>query len=455
MIRIIDARTEDPFVALKSRTAGRDETEAATVAAIIDDVRRRGDEALLENARKFDAPELTDIRVSEAEMAEATLPPDQAKALEVAADRIFDFHNKQYDRLIAGPEPTEVALQGMHGAEEDHLVFVRSREWWATDRLGGRLGQRLVPVDTVGAYVPGGRANYPSSVLMNVLPARAALVRNAVVTTPADRDGKLSPAVLVALRTVRFSKEFRAFKIGGAAAIAALALGTESVPRVDKIVGPGNRFVNEAKRQLWGAVGLDGYAGPSEVCILADETSNAKFAAADLLTQIEHAPDNCAFLVCSEEAKLREILAEVDRQATGAPREQILRQALAGESIAFLARDGIQAIDIVNAVAPEHLGIITRDPESDMSRIRNAGCILLGEWSPEAAGDFCAGPSHTLPTSGAARFGSPVNILDFLKVQSLIRMTREELQELTPIIHTFAEMEGFPTHGQGASVRFE
>jgi histidinol dehydrogenase len=290
---------------------------------------------------------------------------------------------------------------------------------------------------------------------MNVLPAQAAKVRRVAVTTPAAKDGSLSQAVLVALRTVASAGEVQAFKIGGAAAVAALALGTETVPRVDKVVGPGNRFVNEAKRQLWGAVGLDGYAGPSEVCILADETSNAKYAAADLLTQIEHAPDNCAFLVCSDEAKLNEILAEIDGQATGAPREETLRRALAGDSMAFLAKDRVQAIEIVNAVAPEHLGIITRDPESDMLQIRNAGCILLGEWSPESAGDFCAGPSHTLPTSGAARFGSPVNVLDFLKVQSVIRMTRDELRELTPIIETFGEMEGLPSHGRGATIRFE
>jgi histidinol dehydrogenase len=246
-----------------------------------------------------------------------------------------------------------------------------------------------------------------------------------------------------------------AFKIGGAAAIAALALGTESVPRVDKIVGPGNRFVNEAKRQLWGVVGLDGYAGPSEVCVLADETTIAKNAAIDLLTQIEHAPDNCGFLVCTDEAKFNEILSEIERLTKGAEREDTLRKALAGDSIAFLVKDMNEAIDIVNEIAPEHLSIATKDPEKVMLNIRNAGCILLGEWSPESAGDFCAGPSHTLPTSGAARFGSPVNVLDFLKVQSVINLSKSELKTMTSTIETFGRMEGFPIHGKGATIRFE
>ncbi|HEY0866890.1 MAG TPA: histidinol dehydrogenase, partial [Fimbriimonas sp.] len=328
----------------------------------------------------------------------------------------------------------------------------RERQGWDAAPSTGGLGQRLIPLRTAGVYVPGGNASYPSSVVMNVIPAQCAGVNAVFVTTPARRDGTLHPAVVAALAYCGVAK---AFKVGGAAAIAALALGTETVPRVDKIVGPGNRFVNEAKRQLWGTVGLDGYAGPSEVCVLCDASTDARFAAADLLTQIEHAPDNAGFLVCTDGQKIREILAEVDRQATGARREETMRRALENESLAIIARDEAEACEIVNAIAPEHLSIATREPELTMESIFNAGCILLGEWSPESAGDFVAGPSHTLPTSGAARFGNPVNVLDFLKVQSIIRLDRDDLLEMLPTIQAFGEMEGFPTHAQGASIRFD
>lgn len=438
-MRIIDARHENPFDALKSRAPIHDDKVSRIVAEIVDDVRNRGDQALLDSARKFDAPGLQSIEVAAEETEAAVLTEEQLRAIEIAAERVLDFHRRQYEDLVKG----------------DRQVEGDASEWRAGGPFDGQVGRRYVPVVTAGVYVPGGRATYPSSVIMNVLPARAACVRKIVVTTPARADGSLDPAVLVALRTVRGPEGIRAFKIGGAAAVAAMAFGTETVPRVDKVVGPGNKFVNEAKRQLWGAVGLDGYAGPSEVCVLADKTTNAAFAAADLLTQIEHAPDNCAYLVCDDEPKLNEILQQADRQATGALREDILREALNTGSIAFLATDQAQAIDIVNAVAPEHLSVMTNDPERDIAGIENAGCIFLGPWSPEAAGDFCAGPSHTLPTAGSARFESPVNVLSFLKVQSVVRLTREELRRLAPIVEAFAQMEGFPSHGRGAAVRFE
>jgi histidinol dehydrogenase len=434
-MRIVDARRDDPFEALKSRAPSCDESVSRIVEAIIEDVRRRGDEALLESARKFDSPHVQSLAVSDAEIDEARVPEEQAYAIQVAAERVLDFHRRQFKALIAGD--------------------AQPREWYAGGPFEGRVGGRYVPIDTAGVYAPRGAAGYPSSILMNVLPARAAGVRDAIVTTPAGPDGTLSPSVLVALRAARYSPGFKAFKVGGAAAVAALALGTESVPRVDKVVGPGNKYVNEAKRQLWGTVGLDGYAGPSEVCVLADGTACAKFAAADLLTQIEHAPDNCPFLVCDDEAKLREILDQVEAQAKGAPREHVLREALTAEGIAFLARDKAQAIDIVNALAVEHLSIMTSSPDEDIAKIRNAGCIFVGDWSPQAAGDFCVGPSHTLPTAAAARFDSPVNVLTFLKVQSVIRLSREQLEELAPVVETFGVMEDFPTHGRGATCRFE
>ncbi|MFN3683749.1 MAG: histidinol dehydrogenase [Fimbriimonadaceae bacterium] len=432
-MRWIDARTEDPFAALAQRTAETDQTTRAIVAEILEDVRRRGDEALLDSARQFDAPGLESIWVSEEEIESATLPEEEMRALRTAAERVLAFHWMQMRKLTAGWE---------------------GPDFWSTGggEFGGSgLGQRLLPVDAAGIYVPGGRAAYPSSVLMNVLPAVAAGVRRIVVATPARPDGTLAPAVLAALRLCGVRE---AVKVGGAAAIGALALGTGTLRRVDVIAGPGNRFVNEAKRQLWGTVGLDGFAGPSEVCVLTDSGTNPRFAAADLLTQIEHAPDNVGFLVGTDESRLRETLLEAEDQAEGAERRETLLQALRNGA-AFLARDETQAAEIVNAIAPEHLSVATSDPERWLGRIRNAGCILLGEWSPESAGDFVAGPSHTLPTAGAARFQSPVSALSFLRLQSVIRLNRRELEELTPFIGAFGRMEGFPTHARGATIRFE
>ncbi len=460
VLTILDCATHDPFTLLKKRTIHRDDATERVVKEIIEDVRTRGDLALLENARKFDAPGLESIVVERSEIdafleksagEEHPITQNRRDAMTLAGNRIQEFHRRQMEAVTAGWQQVgQYKFAFRKGEPSDNRG--RNYGWQSPNFKEGVLGQRLVPLESAGVYVPGGNANYPSSVLMNVLPAKAAGLSDIVVTTPARKDGTLSPEVLYALG---LTMTFRAFKIGGAAAIAALALGTESVPRVDKIVGPGNRFVNEAKRQLWGTVGLDGYAGPSEVCVLADDQANARFAAADLLTQIEHAPDNAAFLVTVSRAKLDEILAEVETQLRGAQREETMRTALKNESMAFVARDMAQACEIVDAIAPEHLTLATQDPERTMESIHNAGCILLGEWTPESAGDFCLGPSHTLPTSGAARFGSPVNVLDFLKVQSVSRLTREGLQALTPTIEAFGEMEGFPTHARGASIRSE
>lgn len=432
-MRWIDSRTEDPFAALAQRTAQTDEATRSIVAEILEDVRLRGDDALLDAARRFDAPGLQSVWVSEEEIASATLPEVEMSALRSAAERVLAFHWMQVRRLTAGWEGPNFWSTGGEGFK------------------GPGVGQRLLPVESAGIYVPGGRAAYPSSVLMNTLPAVAAGVRRIVVATPARPDGTLAPGVLVALRLCGVRE---AIKVGGAAAIGALALGTGTLRRVDVIAGPGNRFVNEAKRQLWGTVGLDGFAGPSEVCVLTDSGTNARFAAADLLTQIEHAPDNVGFLVGTDEAKLREVLEEAEEQLAVVERRGTLRQALQNGA-AFLARDETQAAEIVDAIAPEHLSVATREPERWLGRIRNAGCILLGEWTPESAGDFVAGPSHTLPTAGAARYQSPVSALSFLKLQSVIRCGRDELRELTPTIEAFGRMEGFPAHARGATIRFE
>lgn len=432
-MRRLDTTTDDVLGFLAKRTIWADAETERIVQGIIEDVRRRGDLALLENGRRFDSPELHSLTVSGEEMkrhAEA-LPQRVSLAFETTTARVTDFHRNQLKHLTLGFESPGGGV-------------------WQWRSEGGQLGQRLIPLSTVGVYVPGGNASYPSSVFMNAIPALVAGVRNVSVATPVRPDGSILPAVSAAMSLVGIN---RAYKMGGAAAIAAFALGTESVSRVDKVVGPGNRYVNEAKRQLWGRVGLDGYAGPSEVCVLADDAANSEFAAADLLTQVEHAPDNAGFLITISRAKQEEILAEVERQLTGAPKEAIMREALAREGLAIVARDVEEAIDLVNALAPEHVTVAVTQPERVGAQIVNAGCVLLGEYTPESAGDYVLGPSHTLPTSGAARWQSPVNVLDFLKVQSVSHLKPCDLAPLVEAIETFGEIEGFPAHAFGATVR--
>lgn len=422
------------------------------VAKIIADVRQRGDQALLDCARQFDAPEISDIAVEQLEIDEAMPPANHAFAIDHAIERVKSFHEAQVAAITRGW--TEEAYQTPEerrqlGQNRHHLA---NHRWTWNMSDGGRLGQRMSPLSRVGAYVPGGKASYPSSVIMNVVPAQVAGVNHVAMTTPARPDGTLSPAVLYA---ARYCGVAQIVKVGGAAAIAALALGTESVARVDKIVGPGNRYVNEAKRQLWGTVGVDGYAGPSEVCVVVDDASNARFAAADFLTQIEHASDNAGFLLCLSKSKGLEVLDEIERQLRGAPRASTMREAIDRECMCILVQSESEAAELIELIAPEHLTIALKDPSGILPNVRNAGCILLGEWSPESAGDYCAGPSHTLPTSTSARFGGPVNVLDFLKLQSVIELNRSDLAELEPTIAAFSEMEGLPAHGNGARVRVE
>ncbi len=447
-MRWIDGRLEDPIAALGVHRVGISRDVVDVVSKILEDVRTRGDAALLANAQQFDSPALTSLLVSDEELsgAETLLEEEDREAIRVSIDRVMRFHEAQVYYL------TEMMERHEEGESRFEGVLAASYSWSEESDFGGSLGQRLLPIGSAGIYVPGGQATYPSSVIMNVGPANVAMVPEVTITTPCRSDGLLSPAVLYAAQLMQVT---RVAKVGGAAAIGALAFGTESVPRVDVIAGPGNRYVNEAKRQVWGMVGLDGYAGPSEVCVLADASTNAIFAAADLITQVEHAEDNAGFLVCTDEAKAREILVEVDKQIAEAPRGQVIRQALERFGMCFIAEDEDQAVEIVNAIAPEHLSLAVADPDGWLPTIENAGCVLMGEWTPESAGDYVAGPSHTLPTSGAARFGSPVNVMNFLKFQSLIRYTREDLEDARPTIERFGAMEGLPAHGRGAGIRFE
>lgn len=418
--------------ALNQRKARRDDQTQTIVAAVIKDVRQRGDQALLDNARQYDAPDLESILVTPEELHSPSISENWKDAISLSRRRVTAFHEIQRNLILEGWTPSA------------NGTFVTS------EVVPGFLGQRICPLQTVGVYVPGGGAPYASSVIMNAVPPLVAGVPEVIICSPAMQNGSYAEPVREAIRQVGVS---RAFKVGGAAAIAAMAMGTESVPRVDKVVGPGNRFVNEAKRQLWGTVGLDGYAGPSEVCVLADDSANADWAAADLLTQIEHAADNAAFLITLSNAKLNEILEAIERLLAGSPRERTMRAALQNESFAIVARDLGEAIDLLNEIAPEHVTLAIKDPEKELPRIYNAGCILLGEWTPESLGDFCLGPSHTLPTSGAARFGSPVNVLDFLKVQSVAYLRPEDLCPLISTVEAFGEMERFPIHGYGATIR--
>ena len=434
-LRTVDTRREEISAALLNRQAHFDNAVRSVVEKTVNDVRTRGDVALLESARQFDSPNLGSIVTSRAEIEAARVSEPILLAIRTARTRIEAFHQAQFEALVEGWDRE-----------------ISGHRWSKVDAIEAQIGQRLLPVLSAGVYVPGGRAAYPSSVLMNAIPALVAGVQEIVVTTPARSDGTLDPAVLVALRELGIS---RVFKIGGAAAIASMAFGTASVPRVEKIVGPGNAYVNEAKRQVWGSVGLDGYAGPSEVCVLVDDSANPAWAAADLLTQIEHAPDNAGFLISTCAKNLRAVLAEIDRQLEVAPRAEIIRSALTNHSLAILAQSLDEACQIVNRIAPEHLTLAIDDPEAALAHIRNAGCVLLGEWTPESAGDYCIGPSHTLPTAGAARFGSPVNVMDFLKFQSVSKLNRNSLAALAPTIETFGKAEGFPAHANGAAIRFK
>jgi histidinol dehydrogenase len=299
-------------------------------------------------------------------------------------------------------------------------------------------------------YVPGGKASYPSSVYMNVVPAQSAGVKEIVIATPAAPDGSVSPALLVAARKLGIT---RILKCGGAAAVAALALGIEDMPRVDVLVGPGNTWVNEAKRQLWGTVGLTAYAGPSEVALLAFPDCDPLVAAADLITQVEHSDDNGALLVVFSQEQARDILDAAKVMVDAAPRADSLRRALAEHGAVVVCSSETEAYQAVNDYAPEHLAILGGEPEEAVTHIVNAGCIALGHWTAQSAGDYVSGPSHTLPTSGAARFGSPVNVMDFLRFQSITSLERDDILELAPTIERLSALEGFPSHGQGAEIR--
>lgn len=438
MMRVLDYG-DGALHGWSDRTPSFDQSLTATVARTIEEVAKRGAVAVLEHTRRFDSPGLQSLFVGEPERAQAN--PDKSEhttAIQAAISRVEEFHQVQLDTITEGWTPT--------GDGWGWRMFSND------ERESGMVGQRMLPIASAGIYVPGGQADYPSSVIMNVVPARVAGVKRIVVATPPDRQGNVPPAVLFACRELGVETVLKA---GGASAIAAMALGIEDMERVDVIAGPGNKYVNEAKRQLWGTVGLDSYAGPSEVCVVVDESANAKFAAADLIAQVEHAEDNVAVLVALSRKKCDEVLSEVELQALRAPRETTIRAALRDHGVAVVCANMTEAVEVVNRFAPEHLALHVEVPAEWLPGIRNAGAIMMGPWTAQSVGDYCEGPSHTLPTSGAARFASPVSVATFLKSQTVSMLEDEDARDLAPFAQAFAEMEGLPAHGAAASVRVD
>ena len=424
MIRIFDFDKVAPEEILNRDIRAEADVEAV-VDGIIADVRRRGDEALRDYARQFDHAELDSLLVSREELEEAfaAVGEEFLTTLRMAADNIRHFHEQQVHR--------------------DFMV---------NDTPGVVLGQKYTPIQRAGVYVPGGTAAYPSTVLMDVIPAKVAGVGEIVMTTPAGPDGRVNPNILAAAAVAGID---RIVKSGGAQAVAALAYGTESVPAVDKIVGPGNIYVATAKRKVFGKVGIDMIAGPSEILVLADGGCNPAWVAADLLSQAEHDRLATAVLVTDSPELARAVQAELEVQIPALPRAAIARESIDTNGKIVVTDDLDKAIEAANLIAPEHLEVCVADPFAVLGRIRNAGSIFLGRHVPEALGDYFAGPNHTLPTSGTARFSSPLGVDDFVKKSSFIYYTPEALGRVKDRIADFAEREGLHAHARSVTIRYE
>ena len=418
MIRIFEFDALKPEEIL-NRDIRAEASVEATVDAIIADVRARGDAALKDYALKFDHAQLDELRVSQAEIDEAfeAAGEDFVTPLKMAAANIRAFHEHQV-----------------------HKNFVMN------DTPGIVLGQKYTPIEKAGVYVPGGTAAYPSTVLMDVIPAKVAGVKEIVMTTPAGPDGKVNPSILAAAVIAGIDK---IFKTGGAQAVAALAYGTETIPRVDKITGPGNAFVAAAKQIVSGDVGIDMVAGPSEVCVLADATAKPMVVAADLMAQAEHDPLAACYLVTCDERFAREVEAGIDILVAQSPRAEITRASLDNEGTIVVAADMAAAVEAVNTVAPEHLELHCKDAMGLLGGIRNAGAIFVGAWSSEPLGDYVAGPNHTLPTGGTAAFSNPLSVQDFITRS----YTPEGLMNDAPATQTMAQAEGLWAHALSAGLR--
>ncbi|MDR2197325.1 MAG: histidinol dehydrogenase [Coriobacteriales bacterium] len=414
---------EKPDIRYLRRLASLDDETLAQVARIVVDVSERGDVALAEYTERFDGVKKDSFYFSPEQIARGVKAADRQviTALEKAARNIWDFHEVQ-----------------------------RQKSWFMTREDGALIGSRQTPLASVGIYVPGGRAQYPSTVLMDVIPARVAGVRRIVVVTPPRPDGSLSPEVLAAAQIAGATE---VYAIGGAQAIAALAYGTDQIEAVDKIVGPGNSYVAAAKRLVSGVVGIDMVAGPSEVLILADETANPSFVAIDLLAQAEHDPEAATFLVTTDEDLVDEVIERIETYLARSPRLELTKEAIDKRCAVFICPDLATAILAANSIAPEHLEILMDQPLELLGLIENAGAIFLGPWTPESVGDYVAGPNHTLPTGSTARFSSPLSVDDFIKRSNIISYSYAALEKDAATIQTIAASEGLWAHAQAVELR--
>ncbi len=426
-IRLDDASMENILESLLKRSPNQYDTYQDTVNEILNEVKEKGDEALFRYTKKFDKAEITEdnIRVTGEEIQEAYAQVETSlvEVMKKSLANIQDFHKKQL-----------------------------RNSWIETRENGVILGQRITPLESVGVYVPGGKAAYPSSVLMNIIPAQVAGVERIVMVTPPGADGKVNPATLVAADLAGATE---VYKVGGAQAVAALAYGTASIKKVAKICGPGNIFVALAKKSVYGHVSIDSIAGPSEILVLADETANPRYVAADLLSQAEHDELASAILVTTSEELAVKVEEEIQEFLKTLSRADIIRKSLENYGYLLVADSMSDAIRVANEIASEHLEILTKNPFDTMTRIKNAGAIFLGEYSSEPLGDYFAGPNHVLPTNGTAKFFSPLNVDDFIKKSSLISYSREALEPIHKDIIQFAKAEQLTAHANSIAVRFE
>ncbi|HEX2938753.1 MAG TPA: histidinol dehydrogenase [Ruminiclostridium sp.] len=422
---VADGKSEvEALKAMRARSTEIDENVTKTVQSVIDNVRTRGDDALKEYTKKFDGVDLQCLELSDGDIQKAydSVSKDIIDALTRASFNIKEFHERQLQQ-----------------------------SWLTTKENGVMLGQRIRGLKRVGIYVPGGRAAYPSSVLMNAIPAKVAGVKEIIMVTPPSKDGKVNPNILAAAKVAGVN---RVFAVGGAQAVAALAYGTDSIPKVDKIVGPGNIFVATAKKLCFGAVDIDMIAGPSEILVIADETAEPKFLAADLMSQAEHDPMASAILLTTSKEIAEKTAMEIEKQKKALSKRDIIDESLEKFGAVIICKTIDSCIDIANEIAPEHLELMIENPMEYIGRIDNAGSVFLGKYSPEPLGDYYAGPNHVLPTSGTARFFSPLSVDAFVKKSSFIYYTKDALEKGRNDIVTLAESEGLTAHANSIKVRF-
>ncbi len=427
ILKLSERTIKDILTDLLKRSPNSYPEYEGRVAEILENVRKDGDKAIFDYTKRFDGADIdaSNLIVTKEEIEEAysLVQPELIDVIRKALVNIRVYHEKQ-----------------------------RQYSWFDSTPQGTMLGQKVTPLAKVGVYVPGGKAVYPSSVLMNVIPAKVAGVERVIMTTPPGKDGKVNPGTLVAANEAGVDV---IYKVGGAQAIAALAYGTEQIPKVDKIVGPGNIYVALAKKAVFGHVSIDSIAGPSEILVLADETANPRYVAADLLSQAEHDELASAILVTTSEKLAEQVSVEVDKFVAVLSRKEIIQKSLDNYGYILVADDMQTAIDTANEIASEHLEIVTANPYDTMTRIKNAGAIFIGEYSSEPLGDYFAGPNHVLPTNGTAKFFSPLSVDDFIKKSSIIAYSREALEPIYRDIVQFAECEKLTAHANSIRVRFE